>query len=166
MQESLTLTIRPFLDCFGVAQLLCNFKNLIMKKIVIFIIFFLLFFSCSKDDNLICGKVILIDNEKFVDYPSDPLIISDVLLENDCLQISFGASGCDGQNWVMELVGAADIFYSNPPQRPVRLSLKNNEVCQAAFGKTVSFDLKPSRVSGGEIILNLAGWNSPIRYKY
>jgi hypothetical protein len=119
-----------------------------------------------KDDKLTCDNIILIDNDKFTDYPSDPLIISDVILDGDCLQISFGASGCDSQSWIIELVGAEDVLYSDPPQRSIRLSLKNNEECLAAFGRTKTFDLKPSRVSGGEIILNLAGWNNPIRYKY
>lgn len=141
-----------------------------MKKAITPIIIIIALFSCEsdklKDEIITCEKDILISNELYTTSPNDPFIISDVKLENDCLKISFGASGCDSQSWIIELIGSEDILKSNPPQRSIRLSLKNNESCQAAFGRTITFDLKPARANESEIILNLQGWGAPLNYKY
>ena len=141
-----------------------------MKKAIISIIILIPFFSCAsdklKDENLTCDKDILISNELYSNSPDDPLIITDVKLENDCLQITFGSSCCTSENWIVDLVGAADVLYSEPPQRLIRLSLKNYELCQAVCGKTLIFKIKPTQVYGGEIILNLDRWGTPIRYRY
>jgi hypothetical protein len=138
-------------------------------KTISFLIFSILCLSlsCKKDEKTPSTEnSIIIGNDAFSTYPNDHVIISAVSISGDNLQIGFGSSGCDGKRWIIELVGSSDILYSDPPQRQIRLSLKNNEDCQAAFGKTMTFNLKPSRINSGEIILNLAGWNSPIRYKY
>ena len=138
-------------------------------KTISFLIFSVLCLSlsCKKDEKtLLADKSIIIGNDAFNNYSNGPLIISDASISGDSLQIKFSSSGCDGKSWIIELVGSADILYSDPPQRQIRLSLKNNEDCLAAFGKTMTFNLKPSRISSGEIILNLAGWSSPIKYKY
>jgi hypothetical protein len=138
-------------------------------KTISFLIFSVLCLSlsCKKDEKTpSTDKSIIIGTDAFNTYPNDPLTISDVSISGDYLQIGFSSSGCDGKSWIIELVGSSDILYSDPPQRQIRLSLKNNEACQAAFGKTMTFNLKPSRINSGEIILNLAGWNSPIKYKY
>lgn len=141
-----------------------------MKKAITPIIIIIALFSCEsdklKDEKTTCEKDILISNELYTTSPNDPFIISDVKLENDCLKISFGASGCDSQSWIIDLIGSEDILKSNPPQRSIRLSLKNNEACQAAFGKTITFDLKHARANESEIILNLQGWGAPLNYKY
>ncbi|HLP73156.1 MAG TPA: hypothetical protein VK155_09655 [Bacteroidales bacterium] len=141
-----------------------------MKKAIILFIIMITLFACKndkqKDEKITGDKVILISNELFTTSPNDPLIISNATLENDSLKISFGASGCDSKSWIIELIGSEDILKSNPPQRSIRLSLKNNEACQAALGRTITFDLKPARISEGEIILNLQGWQSPITYIY
>jgi hypothetical protein len=138
-------------------------------KTISFLIFSVLCLSlsCKKDEKTpLTENSIIIGNDQFDTYPNDRLIISDVSISGDYLQIVFGSSGCDGKSWIIELVGSADILYSDPPQRQIRLSLKNNEDCLAAFGKTMTFNLKPARINSDEIILNLSGWDSPIRYKY
>jgi len=138
-------------------------------KTISFLIFSILCLSlsCKKDEKTpSIENSIIIGNDAFNTYPNDHLIISDVSISGDNLQIGFGSSGCDGKSWIIELVGSSDISYSDPPQRQIRLSLKKTEDCDAVFSKTMTFDLKPSRISSGEIILNLTGWNSPITYKY
>ena len=46
-------------------------------------------------------------------------------------------------------------------------TVTNNELCAAAFGKTVSFNLKPLRVKGShKISIFLSGLNNPIIYSY
>lgn len=140
-----------------------------MKKITL--LFFLILsyfsFSCDKNefDTNTDGKLI-IGNDLFKNAPNDPLLISEAKIVGDTLEIRFGASCCDGKNWEISLVGASDILYSEPPQRQIRLSLKNNELCDAACGKIKKFDIKSSRISGGEINLRLQGWQEVLSYKY
>ena len=140
-----------------------------MKKITIllFLILSHLGSSCDKNefDATADGKLI-ISNDLFNNAPNDPLIISEAKIVGDSLEIKFGASCCDGNNWEFSLIGSPEILYSEPPQRQIRLSLKNNELCTASCGKTVAFDIKPSRISGGQIILRLEGWQGTLSYKY
>ena len=139
-----------------------------MKKAIIPIIFLAAVISCENDksEKITCDSLILINNDLYANSPNDPLMISNATLENDCLKISFGASGCDSQSWIIELIGSEEIIKTNPPQRSIRLSLRNNEDCLAALGRTMTFDLKPAQISQGEIILNLQCWETPLRYKY
>ena len=113
-----------------------------------------------------CTQKLLIGNEIYDNYPDDQLTILDVSLVGDCLHINFGASGCSGSSWIVELVGMEEMLDSDPPQRLIRLSLKNNEICEAYILKSVTFDITPSRVSGNEIILTLNGWDTNILYEY
>lgn len=109
---------------------------------------------------------ILIGNAIFKNYPDDPLIISAATIIGDSLQISFGASCCDGKSWQVNLVGDSEVLYSLPPQRSIRLSLKNDELCTAVCGRTLKYDLSPCRVNGNQITLNLVGWDKPLIYNY
>ena len=140
-------------------------KNII-KSTFIFLIFLCL--SSCQDENIVepCTQMLLIGNEIYDNFPADRLTISDVSLEGDCLQITFWAGGCSGNSWIFELVGREDVLYSEPPQRLIRLSLENNEICEAYILKSVTFDITPSRISGNEIILNLDGWDKKIVYDY
>jgi hypothetical protein len=140
-----------------------------MKKLIISAIFLILLFSCKKDkiidNHLTNGKDILISNSLYADSPNDYLLISNAVIENDSLKISFSASCCSGKNWVIGLVGSADILYSDPPQRLIRLSLENTEACLAVCGRTAVFNLEPAQIQGGVIILDLQGWGS-LKYNY
>jgi hypothetical protein len=140
-----------------------------MKKIVFLssLILLIICFSCVKNEFAInSDRKIIISNELYKNAPNDPLIITEAEIIGDSLEISFGASCCDGNSWEIKLVGSEDILYSDPPQRYVRLSLKNNELCTAVCGKSMIFDIKPSRIDGGEIVLRLEGWEEPLAYKY
>lgn len=126
-----------------------------------------LLIACKKDEALPASEnKILIGNTIFKTYPDDPLTISTAAIDGDSLQITFGASCCDGQSWTVQLVGSGEVMLSYPPQLRIRLSLKNNEICKALCSKTLKYDLKPARVSGNQIILNLAGWDQSLIYKY
>ena len=123
--------------------------------------------SCKKVDKISSTeKQVIIDDNAFNTYPNDPLMISEAKITDDSLQITFGASCCSGNSWIIKLVVSQEVLYSDPPQRSIRLSLKNDELCMAVCGKTVIFDLKLFQVSGGEIILNLKGWGGQLLYKY
>ncbi len=123
--------------------------------------------SCKKVDKIpSTEKQVIIDDKAFNTYPNDPSFISDAKITGDSLQIKFGASCCSGNSWIIKLVGSREVVYSDPPRRLIRLSLKNDEICMMACVKTVIFDLKPFRVSGGKIILNLNGWSGQLLYNY
>jgi len=126
-----------------------------------------LFIACEDDETKPSTEhQILIGNSIFTSYPDDPLVISTASIIGDSLQISFGASCCDGKSWQVNLVGDSEVLYSLPPQRSIRLSLKNDELCAAACGRTLKYDLSPCRVNGNQIILNLVGWDKPLIYNY
>jgi len=138
------------------------------KTVIFFAITFIAFLIACKDDETLptSENKILIGNTIFKNYPNDPLIISAATINGDSLQITFGASCCDGNNWTVQLVGSGDVLYSSPPQRSIRLSLKNYEICAAVCSKTLKFDLIPTKVNGNQIILKLDGWDQPLIYKY
>ena len=93
--------------------------------------------------------------------------ITDVELNNDCLIITFSSSGCGTELWEENLF-STDAFYTIfPLQRALKMELINNELCQAVFQKTVSFDLTPFQIDGqNELPLNIDGWNEQIIYEY
>jgi hypothetical protein len=128
--------------------------------------------SCSKKNNdkpatTPCGTAVIINTLKYSNTAINNYNISAAVIEGDCLKISFGSGGCSGNTWVMELVDADAVFDSNPPQRQIKLALTNHELCNAAFSKTVSFDISGLKVWGSNsVILKLAGFNGSLVYHY
>jgi hypothetical protein len=131
------------------------------------IAFIALLIACKKDETLPASEnKILIGNTIFKTLPDDPLIISAASISGDSLQITFSASCCDAKSWTVQLVGSGDVMLSYPPQLSIRLSLNNSELCKALCSKTLKFDITPARVTGNQIILNLAGWDQSLLYTY
>jgi hypothetical protein len=144
-----------------------NIMRLLKTAIFPAIAFITLLIACKKDEALPASEnKILLGNTIFKTYPDDPLIISAASITGDSLQITFSASCCDGKSWTMQLIGSGDVMLSYPPQLSIRLSLKNPEICKALCSKTLKFDITPTRVTGDQIILNLAGWDQSLLYKY
>jgi len=134
------------------------------------IIFFSLFqiISCCPaiEDESICDDKVIIDKNLFDTAPNSALNITKVEIIGDCLSIDFYASGCNGNSWKVKLIDSEAILKSNPPQRNLRLSLENNELCEAVIHKKISFDISELRLTGSEIILNIINSNHQIKYKY
>ncbi len=65
--------------------------------------------------------------------------ILDAEIINDSIYIEFDASVCDGSTREICLVDAKLIMESYL----IRLSLKNEELCDANFTKKLAFDIKP-----------------------
>jgi hypothetical protein len=127
--------------------------------------------SCKedmKDDHtIISDSKLLIGKEYFNTYPNDLLYISDAVIFGDSIKITFTSSCCDSKSWKVNLVGSETVLYSEPPQREIRLSLKNDELCDAICGRTYKFDLTSTKINGSnKIILNLSGWESQLIYNY
>lgn len=135
-------------------------------------VIFLFFTSCSSDDKSepldSCGQnAIVLSEAQYDATESDYNIITAVALSGNCLSITVGASGCNPNNWTLNLF-STDAFYDVfPLQRIAKIQVVTNEACAAAFEKTVVFDLTPFQISGqNNVPINLEGWDEPINYQY
>jgi len=129
-----------------------------LKLIFVAIVFGMLFITCDNDDDnqpANCDQAVFISADLYKNAPDDQLTINKVEIVGDCLKISFAASGCSGQSWEVKLIDAGMIFYSNPPQLNLRLSLKNEELCAAVIGKEMTFDISQLQVTGNRVLLNI-----------
>jgi len=137
-----------------------------MKKALFIFLLNILPLSCDSNDDSsniennydFISEIISEDNFNTVNTSN--YIITNVELNNDCLKITFGSSGCGTELWEENLFSTDAYFTVFPLQRALKMELINNELCQAAFEKTVSFDLTPFQIDGqNELPLNIDGWN-------
>lgn len=105
------------------------------------------FFACPKDDDIIvsaaCGApFVIVTNE---DTPSSTFFnIAGIEADGRCLNITISASGCGPDAWTAALYTDGAVAESLPPQGQVSVQFSNNnELCQAVFTKTFTFDLQP-----------------------
>ena len=133
----------------------------------------MLFVACFDDDNNTgnvsqCDLISkIIEQGAFDEVPTDNYQINNVVLNQDCLEITFASSGCDGNSWGLNLYSTNTINFIFPLQRTVKVELINEELCLAFIEKTVSFDLIPFRVEEeNEVLLNIVGWDEPVIYQY
>jgi len=142
---------------------------------LVFVLFIGVFFvSCDFMDDHIknpgtttCDKSAVEDATRFNQVSTNNYTITNVVLSEDCLEITVSSSGCDPDNWTMNLIGAMSLATVSPPHVGVKVELINNEACLAVFQKTVSFDLKDFQWTGqNQVLLNINGWNTPILYQY
>jgi len=82
-----------------------------------------------------------IDKDAYDNAPDDFLTINSLTIKDNFLKINYGSSGCSGDSWELKLIDAEEIMESYPPRRNLRLSLKNDELCQAYFIKELAFDI-------------------------
>ena len=143
-----------------------------MKKILLFLPIILILSCNSEGDNStienncdFTSEIIL--EEDFNAINTSNYGIIEVELNGDCLEITFGSSGCGTDLWEENLY-STDTFYNVfPLQRDVKMELINDETCLAFFQKTVSFDLTPFQIDGqSDLPLNINGWNEQITYGY
>ena len=141
-----------------------------MKKALILILIGIAFFSCSNDDDNgnqnNCDFKTIINQNQYETAPSDPLGINSLEINDNCLKINFSSSGCGGETWEIKLIDSEDIMESNPPQRNLRLSLKNEEVCLAIVTKELTFDISNLQVGGNRVQLNITNSEETILYEY
>lgn len=137
---------------------------------ILLLIVVLLFSGCKKDDDKEtpseCDQTVIISNEEYKNAPDDFLTIVSAEIQNNCLIINFGSSGCDGSTWVVKLIDSEAVAESYPPQRTLRLSLQNEELCDAYFTKKISFNIQDLQVEGSSVILNIEEFIQPILYEY
>ena len=143
-----------------------------MKKLLLFLPIILILSCNSEGDNStienncdFTSEIIL--EEDFNAINTSNYEIIEVELNGDCLEITFGSSGCGTDLWEENLY-STDAFYNVfPLQRDVKMELINDEMCLAVFQKTVSFDLTPFQIAAqSDLPLNINGWNEQITYGY
>ena len=141
-----------------------------MKRILILTLMAITILSCSKDDDNTnpnnCEFETLISAEQYANAPYDQLNINSLEINDDCLKINFSSGGCNGDTWELNLIDSEDILESNPPQRNLRLSLKNEELCEAYITKEMTFDISNLQIDGNKVQLNLTNSDENILYEY
>jgi len=144
-----------------------------MKKGLFIIILSILTIGCDSDDDNLnnennCDFISeIISEDEFNAINTSNYEITEIVLNNDCLIITFGSTGCGTELWEEKLY-STDAFYTVfPLQRTLKMELINDDLCQAEFIKTVSFDLTPFQIDGqSEVPLNIEGWDKQINYEY
>lgn len=124
--------------------------------------------ACDKTENVTppCGDAIVIDADLYSTAPADDFQFQSVVIDGDCLTatVRYGG-GCGGADF--QLIDASGILKSLPIQRNLRLSLDDNDHCEALLTKELSYDLAPLQVAGySEIILNVDGFQGDLVYQY
>ncbi|MEN8138446.1 MAG: hypothetical protein ABFR62_08430 [Bacteroidota bacterium] len=139
-----------------------------LYKLFGIILFSMFLASCDKDDDITlnCDKEVIISEELYSTAPDDQLTIINLKIIDDCLKITFESSGCDGSSWEVKLIDSEEIMESYPIQRRLRLSLKNEEVCDAVIIKEMTFDISKLQVSGDKLLLNITNSGEQILYEY
>jgi hypothetical protein len=125
-------------------------------------------FSACEKPNCDCDSdpSVIISKTEYENAPTDPQMkIVNVEIEGDCLKIKFESGGCNGETWIKKLIDRGDLIKTSPPQRTLRFSLDNTEMCDALIYKEISFNIKCLRVEGDKKIqLNIA--DKELLYKY
>ncbi|SHI42972.1 hypothetical protein SAMN04487911_10244 [Arenibacter nanhaiticus] len=141
-----------------------------MKRILFLTIIVLTNLSCSNNDDHgkqnNCDFEVMISAKHYVNAPSGRLTINSLEIIDHCLQINFSSGGCSGDTWELKLIDSEDILESFPPQRNLRLSLKNEELCEAYITKELTFDISNLQVEGNKVQLNITNSDQSIIYEY
>lgn len=141
-----------------------------MRKTLFLTLIILTILSCSKNDDnensVNCDFETVISPEQYENAPSDKLIINSLAINDNCLKINFSSRGCNGDTWEVKLIDSKFISKSLPPQRDLRLSLKNEELCKANITKELTFDISNLQVDGNQVRLNITNSGESILYQY
>ena len=142
-----------------------------MKKIGVFFICLFVLSCNSNDEPTIENKCNvsseIISSEDFSAVSTSNYAITKVEIIDDCIEITFGSSGCGTELWEEHLFSVDSFYTIFPLQRDLKMKLINEELCEAYFIKTVSIDLTPLQIDGQNIVpLNIYGWNEQVSYEY
>ena len=142
-----------------------------MKRIFIYIAIVLGFLlaNCekTKDDTFNNNdRTIIVDKILFINAPDDEFDFANVQIINDSIYLTVRYGGGCGEV-EFKLIDSEAIMESNPVQRNIRLSFKDEDTCEAYLTAELSFDLTPIRVTGANrVSINLTDWMEPLIYIY
>lgn len=141
-----------------------------MKKTGLYVLLISIILSCSdkngNNQSDLCDFETIINAEQFQNANVDPLTINSMEIEGDCLKINFSASGCSGDSWIVHLIDSGEILESFPPQRNLKFSLKNSELCEAYITREISFDISNLQTQEGAVLLNIVNGDKSILYDW
>ncbi|MGB1170257.1 MAG: hypothetical protein ACPH3L_02735 [Flavobacteriaceae bacterium] len=142
-----------------------------MKRIGVFFIFLFVFGCNSNDEPTFENKCNvsseIISSEDFSAVSYSNYVITKVEINEDCIEITFSSSGCGTELWKEHLFSVDSFYTTFPYQRALKMELINEELCEANFIKTVSFNLIPLQLEGQDLLpLNIYGWNEQVIYEY
>ncbi len=113
-----------------------------------------------------CDNPVLVDADLYQNAPSDEFQFQSATIDGNCLKmiVRYGG-GCELVTF--QLIDAAVIMESLPVQRNIRLSLIDEDECEALITRELYFDLTPLKMEGNsKIILNLQGFPESLTYQY
>lgn len=154
-----------------------------MRFLIIICIIVLTVVSCKKEEietpeeigfcevlpvgHISCGPEIIRDSLMFDSILSTFFTLSNVDISEDCLSFELTASGCDGNSWLVNLVEAQTIAYTNPITKELKVDFYNNEICAAVFTNHYYFDLLLLQENTDSVInLNIVNAGISILYSY
>jgi hypothetical protein len=141
-----------------------------MKRILtLFVLILILLSSCAEDDVIesTCDKDAIISYDFYRTASFDPVRIQSIIQNGDCLEIEYSASGCSGHSWEVALIDQGSVMESSPPQRNVRFSFENQELCEALITKETAFDISTLQVKGtNQVYLNFPELEARVLYTY
>jgi hypothetical protein len=140
------------------------------KTILLSLFLLLIILSCNDKsvnlNKLNCDQNIIIDNTLFENAPDDSFHFKNVEIIGNCLKLTIEYGGGCG-NVEIKLIDSGLVMESNPGQRNIRVSFKDEDFCKALVIKEISFDLSPIQIIGdNKVSLNLSNWNKSILYQY
>ena len=142
-----------------------------MRQLIkLFIILFCLV-ACSDDDskaekdinNTSCSNSVIIDQELYQSIESSHYDILNAQIEEDFLVVTISSNGCNGEDWKVCLIEADNLEEYDLLKRNLRISLVNNQFCEALIAREFSFDLRPIKEED-EILIGLVGWEPLLQY--
>ncbi|MEQ6123156.1 hypothetical protein AAON49_03010 [Pseudotenacibaculum sp. MALMAid0570] len=136
-----------------------------------FFLMLIVVFGCDQRqaDVPVCGRFAFVSSDLFNNAINrGDFLIQSARVEGDCLLMDIAISAtCDINDTEVELIDSGNIIDSSLPERNLRLLLDTDDRCQFSEMVTVSFDLRPLRISGKEeVILNIQAFNDAISYTY
>jgi hypothetical protein len=140
-----------------------------LKPIYLFLITLLTITACKKDAGTgtdDCERKVVINKTQFEEIESDEIVVSDFTIVGNCLNITVRGSGCDGNSWVVNIIDSEEVVNTKPAQRKLRVTLRNNELCQAYFARDYSFNLTDLQVEGDSVLLKFEESGEEILYEY
>ena len=132
---------------------------------IILLAFILL--ACNTDDGdlvLPCDFTAFIDLDLYNEPSQSEFAIESAQINDNCLDITFSASGCDGVSWVVQLVSDIPLQAGDFGGANLSLKFTNPEVCEAYITKTYSFSVLDYLNGLEGISFNLQGWEEPLTF--
>lgn len=135
---------------------------------LLFLVFAITLTGCSSDDDTQtnCDSKSVINAQEYGNATSAQFRINSLEIVDDCLKINFSSGGCDGNTWKVKLIDSGAILKTDPPQRNLKLLLRNEELCEAYITKEFTFDISNLKVDGNMTQLNITNSDKTILYEY